>query len=137
MNKKKSSSEPRTDPRTEPTITPVRCEWEEDKSPPTGTAELVEDGGADDEVEVGTVIEVIGGESGVKVEGSVGDVVEGAAAVEEGIAGAEEGVAGEEEGFAGEEEGIAEVEDVGADVEWVGEEVVDDDGDGAGEDNPP
>jgi hypothetical protein len=94
MNKKRSS-EPRTEPRTEPTITPVRCEWE-DKSPLTGTAELVEDGGAEDkgaedkgaedEVEVGAVIEVIGGEGSVRVESSVGDVVEGAAGVGGGVA---------------------------------------------------
>ncbi len=120
MNKKRSSSEPRTEPRTEPTITPVRCEWE-DKSPLTGTDELVEEGGAEDEAEVGTVVGVVGGEGRVRVEGRVGDVVEGAADVEEGIAGVEEGVAG--------------VEDVGVEVELVGEEVVDDDG--AGEDNPP
>lgn len=93
MNKKKSNREPRTEPRTEPTITPVRCEWE-DKPPPTGTAELVEDGCAEDEVEVGTVVEVIGDEGRVRVEDSVGDVVEGAARVGEGVARVEENVVG-------------------------------------------
>jgi hypothetical protein len=42
-----------------------------------------------------------------------------------------------EEGVAGEGECVAGVEDVGAEAELVGEEVVDDDDDGAGEDNPP
>lgn len=55
MSKKRRSSEPRTEPSTEPTITPVWWEWE-DKSPLTGTDELVEEGGAEDEVKVGTVV---------------------------------------------------------------------------------
>jgi hypothetical protein len=54
MNKKRSSSEP----RTEPTITPVWLEWE-DKLPLTDTDEVVEEGGVDDGVDVGTGVNVI------------------------------------------------------------------------------
>lgn len=89
------SSEPRTEPRTEPTITPVWCEWE-DKLPLAGTDELVEDGGAEDDV---TVVEVVVGEGEVRVEGRVGDVVGGVVGVEEGVAGVE----GDEDDGAGED----------------------------------
>lgn len=116
MSKKRSSSEPRTEPRTEPTITPVRLEWE-DKLPLTGADELVEEGGAEDEVEVGTFVMVVGGEGRVRVDGVA---VEGTAEVEEGVARVEEGVAG--------------VGDVRDETELVGEEV---DDDGVGEVNPP
>ena len=117
MSRKRKSSEPRTEPRTEPTITPVWFGWE-DKLPPAGADELVEDDGAEDEVEVGTAVEVVGGEGRVRVEGRDDDVVEGVADVEE---------------------GVAVVEDVGVEIELVGEEAVDkdDDGVGGGEDNPP
>ncbi|KAN0125298.1 hypothetical protein V8E53_015634 [Lactarius tabidus] len=95
----------RTEPRTEPTITPVWLEWEDDL-PMTGTDDVVEGGGEDDEAEVGIVGEVVGGEVGVGVEGRVGDVAEGSADVEEGIAGVE-GSADVEEGVAGVEDGKA------------------------------
>lgn len=123
MSKKRSSSEPRTEPRTEPTITPVRLEWE-DKLPLTGADELVEEGGAEDEVEVGTFVMVVGGEGRVRVDGVA---VEGTAEVEDGVARVEEGVARVEEGVAG-------VGDVRDETELVGEEV---DDDGVGEVNPP
>jgi hypothetical protein len=111
----------RTEPRTEPTITPVWLEWEDDL-PMTGTDDVVEGGGEDDEAEVGIVGEVVGGEVGVGVEGRVGDVAEGSADVEEGIAGVE--------GSADVEEGVAGVEDVGVVSEAVAE------GDGTGEGSP-
>lgn len=145
MSRKRKSSEPRTEPRTEPTITPVWFGWE-DKLPPTGADELVEDDGAEDKVEVGTAAEVVGGEGRVRVEGRDDDVVEGVVDVEEGVARVEEGVAEVEEGVSEVEEGVAEVEegvavmeDVGVEIELVGEEAVDkdDDGVGGGEDNPP
>jgi hypothetical protein len=113
MNKKRSSSEPRTEPRTEPTITPVWLEWE-DKLPLTGTNEVVEEGDVDDGVGVGAGVDVIEGESEVRVEGRVGGVAEGSADVE-GVAGVEDSAdAGE---------GVAGIEVKGDDA--------------AGEDDPP
>ena len=82
---------------------------------------MVEEGGAEDEVVVGTAEEVVD-DGRVRVEDRDGDVVEGSADVEGGVA--------RVEGTADVGEGVA-----GVKTELTGEEEVDNDG--AGDDNPP